>query len=475
VPLVVSGDAVENVHYRILTPNPAVISAGSQSTTVIVEALDAGIWHDERRAIITVGAPTNAYLLPNADTWAGDDYTHRNAWWLHIRSSQSAPLVDLRFASQSAAYSSPQIITARLNGLSSEDTLVYLQVTGGSTADPADYTLLDDVSGEAKLITILAGSLTGSATLTWTGSAPAGSETVICRVRTGADLGRINEGSFTENLAQHEAEDPIGFSPYAVWPNNYTWSGPNGVDLAQDDNIVAVGSGVADPAGVGEATMLVVGDGDTGVPKVRKSFNGVSVFDVEGGHSVDGYEQTPPFPATGSITCTVYAKKPALASRVSPSWALQLIERSGTLAPRDHLAIFGWSGTTGVLLNTKGLDTADDILSYTVEVQDTAAWAASDTNAVESGWYRFRMTLTPSPVIAGRTSNFMLIPYYPDLGADDETETNKGKGVVFAWPQVELRATASTYQPIRRQFYQPFYGAWLDLAGNYQNTVTVTP
>lgn len=486
VPLTFSGDAVHGTHYQVLSPNPVVIPAGNTEADVIVAALDAGIWHHERLAIITAGEPTNAHLRTDKD-WdqtvafaGGATEGRRHAWWLRIRPVHTAPLLDFVLSSSSMTYSAPTItVTARITELSSEDTLCYLLRTTSSTADPGDYTLTDDVSGAVDLITIPAGSLQGTATLEWTGSAPGAPVTVVIRHRTLANTGQKNYCTFTETLAQHENEVVVGFEPYAGEPTNYTFSGTNQAGLTQDDNMQVLGSGYAMPDGYGEASLVVVGDGALGPPKHRKSGNAGSVPDADFGYTADGVAQSPQF-AGDWMVYSWYVKKPATAARQSPYFGIELNERSAT-ANRTHLAILRWSGLVPVYDSQIGLGVADGIDDFQVNIIDDDAYCHnSTTSKVEDNWYRVALSIKPNPTLYGGNSNQFLFPYhYPAAGAD-ATETNKGKGVVVAWPQLEFRTTAqgplpTAYQPIRRMWYDAFNGAWLNAAGNFQHTLTITP
>jgi hypothetical protein len=167
VPFSLSGTATGGAVDYSITASPIIITAGNLSSTATVTIIDDALDEDSETAIVTMGDPTNA---TKGET---------TVYTATITDNDSAPTVQFTSSTQSGTEGdSPLTVTAQLSGLSGKSITVPFTVTGTATS-VVDYSIT------ASPITITAGSLTGTTTVTITDdSIREPSETVIVTMGT---------------------------------------------------------------------------------------------------------------------------------------------------------------------------------------------------------------------------------------------------------------------------------------------------
>jgi hypothetical protein len=147
VPFTVSGTAVRGVNYTI-TASPITIPAGSLSAVITLNLIDDHIHTADTTVVVTMGTPTNAL----SGTALVDTVT--------IQDVDTTPGVQFTAASLSALETSGTMtITAQLTATSTQAVTVPF-IVSGTAVYGTNYTIT------ASPITIPAGSLTGTATIT---------------------------------------------------------------------------------------------------------------------------------------------------------------------------------------------------------------------------------------------------------------------------------------------------------------------
>jgi hypothetical protein len=165
VPFTITGTALLNTDYTILA-SPITIPAGSTSGSTTLTITQDAIDELNETVIITLGTPTNATL--------GAITVHT----ITITDDDPAPVVSFSTAAQSRTESGTMTVTAQLMAVSGLPVTIAYSI-GGTATSGTDYT----ISG--NFITINAGSLTGTATISIIGDAlDEPNETVILTMGT---------------------------------------------------------------------------------------------------------------------------------------------------------------------------------------------------------------------------------------------------------------------------------------------------
>src|SRR5208283_2094032 len=130
VPFTVGGTAREQGNYRILTPSPLVIKAGTTNTAVRVALIDNGVNEEDKTLVMAMGMPSNAAL--------GQNPVHT----LTIEDTDPAPAVTFALGSSSGkAGAGPAKLDVSLSAVSGKKITVDYAVTGGTVQGGRDYLL----------------------------------------------------------------------------------------------------------------------------------------------------------------------------------------------------------------------------------------------------------------------------------------------------------------------------------------------
>src|SRR5208283_1782100 len=130
VPFTVGGTAREQGNYRILTPSPLVIKAGTTNAAVRVALIDNGVNEEDKTVVVAMGMPSNAAL--------GQNPVHT----LTIEDTDPAPAVTFALGSSSGkAGEGPAKLDVSLSAVSGKKITVDYAVTGGTAQGGRDYLL----------------------------------------------------------------------------------------------------------------------------------------------------------------------------------------------------------------------------------------------------------------------------------------------------------------------------------------------
>lgn len=242
VPFSVSGTATGGGTDYSVTASPIIIPAGSTTGSATVMIVDDALDEADETVIVTIGTPTNASK--------GTTTVHT----LTITDNDSVPTVAFAVASQSKAeYAGTAAVTVQLSAFSGLAVTVPFTVSGTATGGGTDYSVT------ASPITIPAGSLAGSATVTLVNDTLAeDDETVVLTM--GAPVNAVKGSPSVHTLTIADNDSPNGNVLYvdAARPDDSgdgaSWATAKrtlqaAVDAAQDGDTVLVTNGVYNAGG----------------------------------------------------------------------------------------------------------------------------------------------------------------------------------------------------------------------------------
>ena len=439
------GTAEAGVHYEMLTPTPLSLSSGQPTGSIWVRPLDAGGWHAEKRLEVTLTATADARVEGYPRTF-----------YVFIRSPRPMPGIAFQAVSQSAGAGSVTL-TAELDVVASDDvTLAYRVNEAETSVDAADYTISDST------VTVSAGTLTGTNTLTIGGGASAG-ETLRLEARNDPRTAKENEWTFSETWAQETVDETQGTAQvlYPAYAADGLWV--NGITQLSDGT---------NPDGSGSAALLVVADGSTATPYYTKSVR--ALLQDSNGDDCGGTTQRLGVQAANLLT--FYVRQPTAVARRADHFAIVLQDRDAGI---QHRAVFRWAGGAPVLDSTANLEIGGGLDQATV-----LALQEYDNTDAGNGWYRvgllYRGVAGGSNAAKGVTGdgdigNFIERRFYPFWPSDTQTVANSaGRGTVVAWPQFERAEIPTKYQPQADQWGNSPWGATGDTDGYQSHVITVT-
>ena len=149
VPFTITGTATGGGTDYTITASPITITAGSTTASISVNVISDVLSEPDETVIATMGSPTNATQ--------GSTTVHT----LTITDTTALPTVAFTSGSQTNAESVTTVtVTAQLSAVSALDVTVPYTLSGTATGGGTDYSIT------ASPITILAGSTTGTITIT---------------------------------------------------------------------------------------------------------------------------------------------------------------------------------------------------------------------------------------------------------------------------------------------------------------------
>ena len=130
VPFTAAGTLAERAGYRVLTPSPLVIGAGSAGAEIAVEIVDDGLAEEEETVTLALDVPSGAVLGRAA------------ALALHIEDDDPPPAASFaQERSRGAETAGPARLEVRLSGPSGRRVRVEYAVTGGTARGGAEFVL----------------------------------------------------------------------------------------------------------------------------------------------------------------------------------------------------------------------------------------------------------------------------------------------------------------------------------------------
>jgi hypothetical protein len=130
VPFTVEGAVRTQARYKVATPSPLVIKAGSAGGTIAVEVLDNGLQEDDETVMLSLGVPTNAMLgIQTVST-------------LTVVDNDPAPVAAfVKTSSRGEEGMNPAKLEVSLNPGSGKTVTVEYAVTGGTARNGIEYAL----------------------------------------------------------------------------------------------------------------------------------------------------------------------------------------------------------------------------------------------------------------------------------------------------------------------------------------------
>ena len=130
VPFTISGTAVDGKNYRVMTPSPLTIKAGTTTGEITLAAMDNNLYEDNKTIIVTMGTPVNATL--------GAQTTHTET----VVEDDPPPSIDFLLKdSRGKEGKGPAKIEVSLNHVSGRRATVEYAVTGGTAVNDKNYIL----------------------------------------------------------------------------------------------------------------------------------------------------------------------------------------------------------------------------------------------------------------------------------------------------------------------------------------------
>ena len=152
VPFTIGAGTATNPADYTISASPITIPAGQTSGTATITVVNDTNDEPDETVILNMGTPTNA--TQGATTVHTVTITDND-------NPPAAPTVAFTAASQSSGEAVATVtVTAQLSAAAAQNVTVPFTIGAGTAANPADYTIT------ASPITILAGQLTGTATIT---------------------------------------------------------------------------------------------------------------------------------------------------------------------------------------------------------------------------------------------------------------------------------------------------------------------